>query len=218
MNRLAPIPVLCACLLAAPAVRAGEPGADQADPHAHCKEMAAAAEKAPAAPGTATEVKVVDAPLLDQDGRALHFKSDVLGDRLVVMNFIYTTCTTVCPILSAKFTRLQRTLGDRVGREVFLVSVSIDPTRDTPPRLKAYAAKHKAGPGWIHLTGRKDDVDELLKGLGAYTANFVEHAPMLLIGDGRTGRWARLNGFPTPEQVISQIDDLLASRRQAARE
>jgi len=208
---------LCAALALAPASRAAEPAAAE-DPHAHCKEVAATAQKAPAAPSSAVDVKVVDAELVDQDGNKLHFGSDVLGDRLLVMNFVYTTCTTICPILSAKFTRLQEKLGDRQGREVFLVSMSIDPSRDTPPRLKAYAAKHKARAGWAHLTGKKEDVDRVLRGLGAYTTNFVDHAPMLLVGDGRTGRWARLNGFPTPEQVLAQIDELLAARRQAARE
>jgi protein SCO1 len=207
---------LLAGLLLAPAGRAADAPAE--DPHAHCKEVAAAAEKAPATPSTRVDVKVVDAALVDQDGRTVRFQSDVLADKLVVMNFVYTTCTTVCPILSAKFTRLQERLGDRQGREVFLVSLSIDPNRDTPPRLKAYAAKHRAKAGWTHLTGKKEDVDQVLKGLGAFTPNFVDHAPMMLVGDGRTGRWARLNGFPNPDQVLAQIDELLAARRQAAKE
>jgi protein SCO1 len=198
---------LLASLLAGP-VAAGE------DPHAHHREQAVRAESAPAGRGTSVDVKIVDAELLDQDGNRLHFKSDVLRDRIVVMNFIYTTCTTICPLLSANFTRLQERLGERQGKEVWLVSMSVDPGRDTPRRLEAYAARHKARAGWIHLTGKKDDVDQVLRGLGAYTPNFVDHAPMLLVGDGRTGRWARMNGFPTPDQVLAQTDELLAARRR----
>lgn len=219
MNRTTRWTTVCAALSAASLARAADEGAGAAeDPHAQHKAMAVQAAAEATAPTNAVDVKLLDAELLDQDGNRVHFRSDVIADRLVVMNFVYTTCTTICPILSSKFTRLQEKLGDRQGREVFLVSMSIDPSRDTPPRLKAYAARHKARAGWSHLTGKQGDVDQVLKGLGAYTANFVDHAPMLLVGDGRTGRWARLNGFPTREQVLAQIDELLAARRQAAKE
>ncbi|HET9594537.1 MAG TPA: SCO family protein [Anaeromyxobacteraceae bacterium] len=208
---------LLVALAFAPATRAAHAPAAAGDPHAHCQE-AAPAPAAPSASASRVDVEVVNAVLLDQDGAEVHFKSDVVGDRLVVMNFVYTTCTTICPLLSARFARLQERLGDRQGRDVFLVSISVDPNRDTPARLKAYAARHGARAGWSHLTGTKGDVDRVLKGLGAYTGNFVDHAPMILVGDGRTGRWARLNGFPAPDQVLAVIDDLLAARRQAAME
>jgi protein SCO1/2 len=181
----------------------------------------AGADEAPAAPTTATlppaiSVTVKDTPLLDQDGRAVRFATDVVGDRLVVIDFVFTTCTTICPILSAKLALVQERLGDRLGREVRLISLSIDPARDTPERLKAYAARFKAREGWTWVTGGTDAVTGVLKGLGAYTADFNAHAPMALVGDGRTGRWARLNGFPDADRVLAALDALRAARSATA--
>jgi cytochrome oxidase Cu insertion factor (SCO1/SenC/PrrC family) len=115
-------------------------------------------------------------------------------------------------VLSAKFTRIQALLGDRADQGVKLVSVSLDPGRDTPEKLKAYGAKYQAGKSWTFLTGPKQDVDDVLKGLGAYVPNFYDHPPMVLVGDGKTGRWVRINGFPDPKRILSVVDEMLASR------
>jgi len=145
----------------------------------------------------------------------VRFKTEVVGDRIVVLDFVYTTCTTVCPVLSALFSQLQGKLGDRLGRDVFLVSVTVDPNRDTPARLKAYAAKHGAGEGWTWLTGDKSSVDRVLKGLEAYTANFEDHPSQVMVGDGRSGVWTRFYGFPSPAQILAKVDELAAARNQA---
>ena len=160
------------------------------------------------------DIDLRDRPLLTQDGEEVLFVSDVIGDNIVVMDFVYTTCTTICPVLSALFTQVQGKLGDQVGDDVMLVSMSVDPVRDTPQRLKAYSAKHRAGDGWLWLTGAKPVVDEVLVGVGAYTTNFEDHPTMVLIGDGRTGEWKRLFGFPNPDRIVQVVNDLRA-RRQA---
>jgi cytochrome oxidase Cu insertion factor (SCO1/SenC/PrrC family) len=167
-------------------------------------------------PSAAARVVLADAPLVDQDGAPARFRSEVIGDRVVVVDFVFTTCTTVCPALSAIFARVQERLGDRLGRGVELVSVSLDPVRDTPARLKAYAARHQAGPHWTWLTGNQEEVEQVLKGLGAYSPNFSAHAPMVLVGDGRTGAFVRLNGFASPDRIVEQVDSLLAARALAA--
>lgn len=182
---------------------------------AACCAVAPGAARAEAA-SAAARVTLNDARLVDQDGAPARFRSDVIGDRIVVVDFVFTTCTTVCPALSALFTRVQERLGDRLGRGIELVSVSLDPARDTPARLKAYAARHRAGPHWKWLTGNQDDVEQVLKGLGAYTPNFSAHVPMVLVGDGRTGAFVRLNGFPSPDRIVEQVDALLAARGLAA--
>ncbi|MBK9517238.1 MAG: SCO family protein [Anaeromyxobacter sp.] len=225
---------LAMALLSAPAL-AGEPASEAAAPPADDKPCChkkpadeaalpagmndpdqAAPASGPAAGAGAlpppVSVTLVDAPLLDQDGREVRFARDVVGDRIVVVDFVFTTCTTICPILSAKLAGLQGRLGDRLGKGVGLVSVSIDPARDTPERLKAHAAKFKARPGWTWLTGEPETVNKVLKGLGAYTPNFNEHTPIMLVGDGRTGRWARFNGFPDPARLEAAIDALEAAR------
>lgn len=182
-----------------------------------CAACASKAAAAPAAPGAAAAgVTLADEPLLDQDGRAVRLADDVVGDRIVVVDFIFTTCTTVCPILSAKLARLQARLGDRLEREVRLVSVTIDPARDTPVRLKAFAARFGARPGWTWLTGEVAAVERVLKGLGGYSARPSNHAPLVLVGDGRTGRWSRFNGYPDPAVLEAHIDELTAARRLAS--
>jgi protein SCO1/2 len=193
-----------AAVLAIPAAMADE------DPHA--KHRAMMQQKSEPAAESA-EIDLRDHLLVDQDGQELMFVSDVIGDNIVVMDFVYTTCTTICPVLSALFTQVQGKLGEAVGDEVTLVSMSVDPVRDTPQRLKAYSAKHRAGEGWLWLTGPKADVDDVLTGLGAYTSNFEDHPSMVLIGDGRTGEWKRLFGFPNPDRVVQIVNDLREQRR-----
>lgn len=214
LPRLALLLALCA----APASASAD------DPHAHCRELAGRAARpggelaaTPAAPSAGqVEVRLVDAPLVDQDGRARRLASDVVGDRLVVLSFVFTTCTTICPIISGRLTQLQDRLGGRLGQEVRLVSISIDPRRDTPARLKAYAERHRAGPDWLHLTGEPDDVEQVLRGLGVASATPAAHAPVTLVADGRTGSWTRLNGFPSPDLIVAQLDALAQARTRLA--
>jgi protein SCO1/2 len=161
------------------------------------------------------EVKLLDLELIDQNGLPALFKSDVIGERIVVMNFIYTTCTTVCPVASAIFGQVQKRLGQRLGKDVFMVSVSVDPVRDRPARLKAYAKKQKARPGWTWLTGQKGTVDKVLEGLGAYAPSFEDHPTMVLVGDARTGAWTRFFGFTAPDQIMAEVDKLVAARAHA---
>ncbi|MEJ8834846.1 SCO family protein [Ramlibacter sp. AN1133] len=181
-------------------------GAGAHDHHPH--------ETAAKAPST-VRIKLPDTVLTDQHGRTARFKSDTVGDRLVLVTFIYTTCTTVCPPLSALFADLQQRLGDRVGREVALVSVTVDPVRDTPLRLKAYAAQYQAGPGWSFLGGSKQAVDEVLTALGVYTPNFADHPSVVLVGDPRSGEWTRFFGFPGSDQIMARVRQLQAARQGA---
>jgi protein SCO1 len=160
-------------------------------------------------------VNLTETALLDQDGRQVRLKSDAIGERIVVVDFVYTSCTTVCPVVSAVMAQVQAKLGARVGRDVALVTVTVDPVRDTPARLKEYSARIGAGPGWTWLTGPKPQVDDALKVFGAYTPNFVDHPPLVLVGDPMTGKWLRFYGFPNPEQVVAAVGELSAARGKA---
>lgn len=183
--------------------------APRAEDHSHHHHAPAAA-----APGT-VRITLPDAALTDQDGRTARFKSQHMADRLVVINFIYTSCTTVCPVQSALLADLQRRLGDRAGHEVALLSVTVDPLRDTPPRLKQFAAQYQAGGGWRFLGGDKQSVDEVLTAFGVYTPNFADHPAVVLVGDPRTGEWTRFFGFPTSEQIMGRVGQLQAARAGA---
>ena len=184
-------------------------GAANKDPHEHHRKMLEQQNKANA---NFADIVLPDLTLVTQAGAEVNLKSDVVGDRIVVMNFVYTTCTTVCPVLSAVFSQVQKKLGDRLGREIVMVSLSVDPNRDTPARLKSYAARLGAGDGWLWLTGGKQTVTEVLQELVAYTPNFEDHPPMVLVGDGQSGNWARFLGFPGADQIMKKVDEFSAER------
>jgi protein SCO1/2 len=162
------------------------------------------------------EINLVDSILIDQDGRRVKFASQAIGDRIVVINFIYTTCGTVCPLISATFKQLQDKLGQRLGKDVWLVSISLDPVTDTPARLKEYAARYHAKPGWLWFTGNATNVERVLNGLGTTLANFREHAPLTLVGDGKRGLWVQLNSLMGPQQIRAELDDLWAARKRGS--
>jgi cytochrome oxidase Cu insertion factor (SCO1/SenC/PrrC family) len=179
---------------------------------AHDGETHGAAKPALVTGDAAVEVEVLDLDLVDRNGKPVKFKSEALADRIVAIDFIYATCTTVCPLLSSVFANVQDLLGERLGKEVWFVSITIDPTRDTPRRMDAYARKFADGPGWIWLTGRKKTVDRVLAGLDAYSPEIVEHPPMVLIGDAKRGVWTRLYGIPSPDDILARLDAFAAAR------
>ncbi len=173
--------------------------------HQHAQQQSSAQAKPEMA-----RVDLVPEVLQSQTGQHLNLSDDIGKDRILVMNFVYTTCTTVCPVTSAVFEQLQSQLQmqDRLGSEVTLVSVTVDPVRDTPQKLKEYASRFHAGKDWLWLTGEKRRVDRVLEGLGAYTSDFRDHPAMVLVGDPSSNHWMRFFGFPSPERILSTIEDL----------
>ena len=161
--------------------------------------------------GGTMSLHVPDVVLRDQDGGLVRVPELIRG-RVVVMNFIFTSCTTICSPMGANFGRLQR----HVGSDVQLISVSIDPVMDTPERLKTWSRQFHAGPSWTLLTGETKDVQRLLKALGVYTPNRFDHAPVMLVGDGRTSRWLRANGLADPHSVTEMIRRLQAPAETGA--
>jgi len=159
-----------------------------------------------------SSIVIPDTRLTTQSKEEVLLGTDVVADRIVVMDFVYTTCTTVCPVLSAIFSQVAERLGDRLGTEVVLVSLTVDPLRDTPEQLKAYSSKFGVDTGWTWLTSDKPTMDAVLKQLGSYTPNFEDHPSMVLVGDGRTGEWTRFVGFPRVEQIVGKVDALAAAR------
>lgn len=134
-------------------------------------------------------------PVVTQDGKTLAFYDDVIKGKLVVINFLYTTCRDVCPLTSARLAQVQERLGDKLGRDVFFVSVSIDPETDTPALLKAQAEALRARPGWLFLTGKRADIDAIRYKLGERSRSLTEHRNEVLFGNDRTGEWARESVF-----------------------
>jgi protein SCO1/2 len=185
---------------------------DSPDPHAAHRAML----QKPAADATASsDIRLVDKLLTTSHGEEVRFASDVIADHIVVMDFVYTTCTTICPALSAIMQQVQAGLGDRLGADVRLISITVDPVRDTPARLRDYAARLRAAPDWLWLTGEKGSVDDVLHGLGAYSPNFEDHPSIVLVGDPQNGTWKRFFGFPGSAKILAAVDELAAARQIA---
>jgi protein SCO1 len=159
-------------------------------------------------------------PLTTQDGQVVHFYDDLLKGKSVAINLIYTHCTASCPLETAKMTQVQRLLGDRVGRDVFFYSISIDPKHDTPEVLKAYMQKFHIGPGWLFLTGKEEDIKLVAKKLGLSSltdlSNRDGHMPSLMIGNEPTGKWMRQSAVDNPRFLAAQMANFLGWRNAVA--
>lgn len=156
--------------------------------------------------------------LLTQDGKAVRFYEDLLRGKSVAINLIYTDCKEVCPLETANLVQLRGVLGDRVGRDVHLYSISIDPKRDTPAVLKAYAAKF--GADWTFLTGRPEDIRLIAKKLGMLRDRDAgrsdsHHAAQLMIGDEPSGQWTRHSAVDNPRFLAARMGTFLGWRESA---
>ena len=171
-----------------------------------------AANTASNAPGYARKMVIPEVEVLDQNGNALDFYSDLIKGKTVAINFIFTNCTTICPPLAATFARVQKEMGDRVGRDVHFISISVDPLTDTPERLKAWGAKFKAGPGWTFVTGNKEQIDKLLYALGASVSRREDHSPTVIVGNDLKGVWTRTYGLARSAQLVGLIIDVIEGR------
>ena len=160
--------------------------------------------------------------LVTQDGKDVRFYDDLVKGKIVAINLIYTTCEYACPLETAKLAQVQRLLGDRMGREIFFYSITIDPEHDTPAVLKEYADKYRAGPGWLFLTGRRPDIERLAKRLGLFSerdrATADGHVPFLLVGNDATGQWMRNSAMDNPGFMARTIGDWLNSWQTAPKE
>lgn len=155
--------------------------------------------------------QIPDVRIIDQNGKPLSFYSDLIKGRNVAINFIFTTCTNICPVLTATFRRVQVEL-EKSQSDIKLISVSVDPTVDTPERLRDFADKFKAGPGWTFVTGEKSDIDTLLRQLGAGVGNKNDHTSMILIGNDPANVWTRTYGLSSPTVLIKVMTETSARK------
>jgi protein SCO1 len=139
----------------------------------------------------------------DQLGHSLNFFRDLIKGKTVAINFIFTRCTSSCPLSTAVFRKVQQ---ETRTRPVQLISISLDPTEDTPEQLRTYAKTFKAGPNWHFVTGEQDSIKDLLKTFGVYSVNKNSHTNMVWVGDEVTGRWLRLYGLPSADDIVSALD------------
>jgi protein SCO1 len=180
-------------------VRADEPV--EADPHAHHRHMMDAP-----APVRRSEVsyQVPAVHLVRDDGRAVELRDELAADRPVVLAFIYTSCTSVCPLTSQTLSQLQSRLGS-ARDQVSILSISIDPEQDTPARLAEYAQTFHAGPEWRHYTGTLSASQQAQRAFDVYRGNKMNHSPAILVRPAAGSRWVRFDGFATVDQLMAEL-------------
>jgi cytochrome oxidase Cu insertion factor (SCO1/SenC/PrrC family) len=144
--------------------------------------------------------------VMTQRGKPVRFYDDLVKGKIVIISFIYTSCTDICPLTTARLAQLEEKLGDMVGREVFLISMTVDPKTDTPERLKEYAERFGAGPGWSFVTGKSDDIRAINYKFGDRSGVISEHRNEIVIGNDATGEWQK-------DSVFGDIDRLALTVR-----
>jgi protein SCO1/2 len=147
--------------------------------------------------------QVPDVILTNQDGQAVSLRETLAEPKPVLLNFIFTTCTTICPVLSASFAQTQRALGDE-AKDVRMISISIDPQHDTPAKLREYAQRFHAGPAWQFLTGDLNDVVTVLKAFDAYRGDKMNPIPLTLLRVQPDGPWVRMEGFASAGELVEE--------------
>ena len=158
-----------------------------------------------------TDYRIPAVQLVRENGKRVSLAKELDDGRPVVMNFIFTTCETTCPLSSQTFSAFQRKLGSERST-VHMVSISIDPEQDTPARLRAYAKKFGAGPQWQHYTGTLAASVTAQQAFGAYRGDKMSHTPLTLIRAAPGKPWTRIEGFVTPDQLLHHYHDLVATR------
>jgi len=155
--------------------------------------------------------------LTDQDGKKLKFYDDVIKDKVVAINFIYTHCGDSCPVETANLKRVYALLADRMGKDIFFYSISIDPGHDTPKALKEYSKRFKIGSGWTFLTGKKEDTIILRQKLGLYNSEgekqLSDHNTNFIIGNESTGQWVKKTPYDEPMTLARALGYSLSKHK-----
>jgi protein SCO1/2 len=154
---------------------------------------------------------IPDVQLVRDDGKTVRLPQELNDGRPVVLSFIYTSCTTVCPVTSATLAEVQRRLGAS-SNKVHLVSITIDPEQDTPARLHAYAKSFNAGPAWQHYTGTLAASQTAQRAFDVYRGNKMNHLPATLVRAAPGAQWVRIDGFATADQLLAELPSVHASR------
>jgi protein SCO1/2 len=180
----------------------------------------AMAEPESARPTVARAATLPNIPLLTHEGKAVKFYDDLIRGKVVAINMMYAECEGICPIATSNLVRVQELLGERVGRDLFLYSLTLQPELDTPRRLQEYAEMHGVQPGWLFLTGARDDIEHLRYRLGFFELDPVAdgdkatHTGMVRIGNDAYDRWTSASALAKPEQIVATINHVDRSSRR----
>jgi len=166
-------------------------------------------QPAPAAEQSPAHKYFTDVELINQNGQKVRFYSDLLQGKVVIINSFFGTCQGSCLPMNRNLEKVQQALGDRIGKDVYIISISVDPTVDTPPRLKEYAKKLNARQGWYFLTGEKQNVEFALTRLGQFVSDKQDHLNIFIIGNERTGLWKKAFGLAPSDELVKVVESVL---------
>jgi len=174
----------------------------------------AASAQQPATPvGNGTENAAAkyftDIELVNQNGEKMRFYSDLLQGKTVIIDSFFATCQGSCLPMTRNLEKVQEALGDRLGKDARIISISVDPAVDTPAELKAFSKKFHARPGWYFLTGSKENVEFVLKKLGQFVEDKNDHYNIFIIGNERTGLWKKAFGLAKAEEIVKVVDSVI---------
>src|SRR5262249_42017046 len=173
-------------------------------------QQAGPPQKVSGNPELAAKVPAIpDVTVLDQNNRELHFYRDLVQGKTVAINFIFTTCTTICSPLTANFARIQKTMEARGEKGLHLISVTVDPENDTPERLARYAALFHAQSGWTFVTGKRGDLQQIWKAFNIYMSSKTDHPPTVAIGNEKERVWVYASGLISSDKLVGAITPLL---------
>lgn len=156
------------------------------------------------------QIAIPDLTVVDQDGVKRRFYSDLIKDKVVILSFFFTSCPTMCPVMNNTLGKLQTTLGDRLGKDVFIVTVTKDPATDTPARLKTWGKSLHMKPGWTMITGDVKAIGKIVQDFTGDTLGQDMHNTIFLVGNDKTGSWTDLSGYASPADLCQQIDAVTA--------
>jgi protein SCO1/2 len=149
--------------------------------------------------------------LVTQDDQRVHFYDDLIRGKVVLINFMFTSCDSLCPRTTGNLVKVQNLLGDRLGRDVHMISIGVDPANDTPASLKKYAQAFQVKPGWQFVTGSREDVELIRQKLGVYEKDREkdedknQHTGMLIYGNEAMGRWSKVYAMSDPGLIVSNL-------------
>jgi protein SCO1/2 len=157
-----------------------------------------------------------DVELVNQNGEKMRLYSDLVQGKVVIINSFFATCQGSCLPLNRNLEKVQEALGERIGKDVYIISISVDPTVDTPTNLKEYAKKLHARPGWYFLTGTKENVDFALKKIGQFVEDKQDHLNIFIIGNERTGLWKKAFGLAKSEELVKVVESVINDQPQTS--
>ena len=158
---------------------------------------------------SAAQKYFTDTVLINQDGEKMRFYSDLLKGKTVIIDSFFATCQGSCLPMNRNLEKVQEALGERLGKDARIISISVDPTVDTPAELKAFGRKFHARPGWYFLTGSQENVAFVLKKIGQFVTDKQDHYNIIIIGNERTGLWKKAFGLAKSEALVEVVESVL---------